>query len=426
MLTTTPRVIAALFALPLVAATLASCATARTGADSHEPLPPQGWQPAISAAYARMAAAMTEPGSLYHLTITSLDQSGANTYTTTVDALVDAPRQRARGTITALFGGIEKKTEFIIEGRRYYQTLEYDPTFAREATTCRNSDDPLLSLLLACRGPDERGVTAALADADYHGRTAIAFVTQGTLEGTGDRAVFTETLFVDPETNLPLALEGSGRAELFATDGSIADFDSSGRLVSYAHEFVPIDTVPPEHFEPASIGYTETDPVAALADPSPDFTPYWPGRRFEPEGTPALEIKEAFVAKGAERPALRYRVLLTYAPAGHEFGPTLLAIQQWRRDEWEEVEEKVMLAWRDDPCVRKQALSLDNGGTAIIYSSAEGSAPVAGGCPGGEPSVVSAVVKIGSTILHIDAPDGSPYNDARAVRRVIDALYPAY
>src|SRR5262245_8075197 len=142
----------AVFSLALL---LCGCATARTSARPAEPSSAE-WEPALAGVYARIASAMVRPGEIYHPTISIVEQSGETTFTTKTDAWIDLAGSRARGDVEASFGGIEKQSSWIIDGAAYIQTLEYDPPYMREAATCRGSDDPLVSLLLACRAPGER------------------------------------------------------------------------------------------------------------------------------------------------------------------------------------------------------------------------------------------------------------------------------
>ena len=142
-----PRRIAALVFCALFAA---SCATARSDAGIRVPAEQLGWQPALSAVYARVAGAMSKPGQVYHPTISTLDQQGDITFTTKTEAWIDVSTTRARADVAAAFSPENvKRTQWLITGRAYFQTLEYDPTYKREATTCRESDDPLVSIILA-------------------------------------------------------------------------------------------------------------------------------------------------------------------------------------------------------------------------------------------------------------------------------------
>ena len=51
-----------------------------------------------------------------------------------------------------------------------------------------------------------------------------------------------------------------------------------------------------------------------------------------------------------------------------EFGPTLLQLEEWRRDEWVAIESDGWHAWRDAPCVQRESVDMDGDASAIIYS----------------------------------------------------------
>jgi hypothetical protein len=370
---------------------------------------------------------MSQPGQVYNPTLTALDQQGGITFTTTTNVWVDVSRGRARAQVAASFSPQNlKRSDWIIADRAYFQTLEYDPVFKREATTCRGSEDPLLSILLACRGQDEGGVTTSLADADYHGRPAIALLTLGVLEGVGQRSLFTDTLFLDPETYLPIALEGSGRVETLDAGGVVVGSQPTGRLVRYDHAFVDSSSFADEFFSPASLGYEESDPVGAITKSTPDFTAYWLGAEAAPEGLMPITLRDAFISGSVNRPALRYRATVTYRPLVDEFGQTLLELQEWRLDEWDDFEGFMFSAWNEDPCVEKEEVR-EGARTATIYaaySSAlrdSASAP----CPNVAPDLFVAVVHVASTVIRASAAADSPYNSEAGMREVIRSLKPA-
>jgi hypothetical protein len=416
----TPLLLAAVCALPLV---LSACATARTNARPDEPASSE-WAPSLEGVYARVAAAMYRPGEIYGPTISTVEVSGPNTFTTRTQAWIDLAGSRARGDVEAAFGDVRKTSSWIIDGRAYIQTLEYDPPFMREATTCRDSDDPLLALVLACRAHGERGITVVLDEGDYHGQPAIAVLTQGATDEPGGRTYFTETLFVDPGTYLPIAVEGSGRSETLDASGNVVETLALGRMVYFENAFSAADGVDLAMFDPGAFGYEPADPMVTITKNTPDFTAYWLGEEAAIEKLPAIRLGEAYDATGTNRPALRYRALVTYRDASDEFGSTLLRLEQWRRDEWSDVEGGAWHAWRDAPCVQRKTVDAPEGGLATLYSG-YGSGAHEDDCGGSPPTEYSAIVTIGSTVVRISAPEGSPYNSEVGIRAAISALQPA-
>ena len=413
----TPLFLAALWVLTLA---VSACATARTNARPDEPSS-SAWAPSLEGVYARLAAAMYRPGEIYSPTVSTIEVSGPHSFTTRTQAWIDLAGSRARGDVEAAFGDVRKASSWIIDDRSYVQTLEYDPPFMREATTCRDSDDPLLALVLACRAYGERGITVVLDEGDYHGQPAIAVLTQGATDEPGGRTYFTETLFVDPRTYLPIAVEGSGRSEKLDDSGNVVETLPMGRMVYFENAFASADDVDPAMFDPAAFGYEPADPVTAISKASPDFTAYWLGEEPAIEELPAIRLGEAYDATGTNRPALRYRALVTYRDASDEFGPTLLRLEQWRRDEWTDVEGGAWHAWRDAPCVQRKTVDAPEGGLVTLYSG-YGSGAHEDDCGGSSPTEYSAIVTIGSTVVRISAPEGSPYNSEAGIRAAITAL----
>jgi hypothetical protein len=366
---------------------------------------------------------MVRPGEIYAPTISSVELSGSNAFTTRTRAWIDFANSRARGDVEASFGGISKQSSWVIADSTYVQTLEYDPPYVRQATTCRGSEDPLVSLLLACRVFGERGITTTVADGDYHGQPAVVVLTRGVTDEDDGHTYFIETLFLDPGTYLPIAVEGSGHAEKLDAAGNVVETVRHGRMVAFEHSFVPADSVNAEVFDAAGFGYQRRDPVAAITRPTPDFTAYWLGERPQFEDLPEIELGDSLDVSGTDRPALRYRALVTYRPAGDEFGPTLLQLEQWRHDEWAAIEDDVRHTWRDAPCVQRRTVDVGDDRSATIYSGF-GTSAREDACPS-EPTEHSAMVSIGETVIRVSAPADSPYNSERAIRSAVEALVAA-
>ena len=119
---------------------------------------------------------------------------------------------RARVEVRSEFGAdMVREATWIIDGERWYQTTPEGGVRKREVLRCRGSEDAVLSLLLGCRGAEEESITTPIGEVTYEGRRALAIVTVGNVRGVEEESTFTETLYVDTETWLPLGLEGSGK-----------------------------------------------------------------------------------------------------------------------------------------------------------------------------------------------------------------------
>lgn len=122
-----------------------------------------------------------------------------------------------------------------------------------EALTCHGSDSAVLSTLLGCAGYLEESATRVGGSERYGGRQAIVIVTEGTSRGEDERLDFTDRLYVDARTWLPLAIETTGTFDY----GPRASYKARDL---FEHEFVAADSLAADFFEPASIGYVEPDP----------------------------------------------------------------------------------------------------------------------------------------------------------------------
>jgi hypothetical protein len=415
------RTLAATLLIAIAGAVLASCATARTGAHTVQQSPPS----AASRLYDGMLGAMTRSGGIYHPTITSVTLQEPFTVSTTTELWIDVPNNRARASVRAAFGDDNIKTsEWIIEGGRWYQTLEVGPPRLREALTCRESSSTVLALVIGCRGFTEDAMVVALGEQDYRGVNALALVAIGTLQGASERTSFIDTLFVDATTMLPIALEGSG--VLRPNDGASSTATRIGQFTRFEHGFVDAASLPADFFSPATIGYVDTDPAAPLRNADPDFTYYWLGHDVTAADLPPLTLEAAFVAESAARPLLRYRAILKYRLAADEFGSTMLELQEWRTDEWDGLVRDGFLApWENDACVARIDVPMAGGGEAAIYA---GYAPASrltehGTCPSNLPDQYLAVARTGTAVVRITAP-GGVWNSEAAMRAALEAIRP--
>lgn len=407
--------IACIVAAALVAAVCGGGAKPPPAPRAGAPLTPQS-------VYANMLAAMTQPGQLYHPTIEGVALQAPFTLRKTQDAWIDVPRGLARVEVTSDFGGGDAsnvhRATWIIDGRRWYQTQEDAPTRMREAQTCHDSDSPVLSLLLACRGFTERSVTVVQPSVDYAGAPAVAIITYGNVPGADTRQSYTDTLYIDAATYLPLAIESNG----VLSDASAAGAPiQTGEITRFTNGFVPASSLDASAFAPASIGWTDRDVAAPLDKTNVDFTYLWLGKSLAPSGgLPPITLNNVFAADGAVRPLLRYRAVLDYRPAGDDFAAPVVELQEWRLDEWQS-QDPPPSDWWDGPCVTREEVGVPSGGRAVIYSGYTGAAPDAA-CPPGDPDRFAAEVTAGATFAIVSAKDGGGYASASGLRAIVDAI----
>ncbi|MBI5287483.1 MAG: hypothetical protein HY873_00755 [Chloroflexi bacterium] len=422
-----PRLkITIMLALAVAALSSAACATARSGAGT----PPPAQQSALAVLYDRMLNAISRPGEIYHPTITSVTFQDPYTVTTTSELWIDASTGRARVSLTTVFGDFgEKSSIWIIDGNRWFERLEDGTARKREAVTCRDSESPLLSLLLGCRDFTESSISAPVGEEDYDGKRSVAVLTQGTIHGRSEDTSFTDTLYVDAATFLPVAMERSGllRRKAINTEVSGGPPESTvGQIVSYEHRFVPAASLESGFFDPASLGYIEGDPAAPLLKASPDFTHYWLGRDVTAPDLPSLALESSFVAEAAARPVLRYRAVLKYRASADEFGGTLVELQEWRADEWDAIVAQGADPAAPPACTQEITVDLGDRGTATILAGyeADGSSAPDGACPATAPDDFSAITRMGAAVIRISASAGSAWNSEAGMRAILAALTP--
>lgn len=175
--------------------------------------------------------------------------------------------------------------------------------------------------------PAERSTTE-VRRVFHRGRLMIVLVTSGTINGSDATDHFTQRLYLDPETCLPVEA-----VETRWLDCWYLRLPGHGRA-TYAHDFLPIDAVPADFFDPASIGYVPADPEAAFPA-TPTIPVYWLGRALPPSGDrPGLVLAAVLAHNQPHRPEPSYRYILDYALADDPFGPAAVSIQLWPADEW--------------------------------------------------------------------------------------------
>ncbi len=414
----TPRRMMRFLCLLAAGALVAACATARSGADSADEQHSQ-----LSAIHEHMLAAMTRAGEIYHPRITSVALQDPFTVTTTTELWIDAANSRARADITARFSPDNAKTSaLVVDGPRWFHTVEYGETLKREATPCRDAESVILSLMLGCHTRDEQSMTVPLTDQTFGGRPAIALVTFAQVVGAKETAAYTDTLFVDAATYLPIALQSGGTLRPHAgVPGSEARV---GQFTTFQHEFVPANSVPTERFDPRDIDYVEVDPLTPLLKPSPDFTYYWLGATASGSGLPRLMLRDTFIADAAVRPVLRYRAVLKYRAEADEFSDSLVELQEWRRDEWDFLESQAVLQPAEGRCVTRTDVGIGDRGQATIFSTYGPDSALTDGsvCPTTPPDRYYAIVRTGGAVVRISAPGATAWNSEAGMRTLVEAL----
>lgn len=238
---------------------------------------------------------------------------------TSDEALAQAATAQAEGEDAVL----ESRFSRIVRSDATYSSAQGDHTAGRERSpSCHASGRETLSLVLDCfDGPLQEFEISVDRNNSYSGQDAIAYVAEGTSSGSDETYYLTRQSFFDAKTFLPLG----GIVEGTLDEGVIHQVQSD---IPVEHEFVPLDSLPDDFFDPASIGYVEPEPEA-VEEPLNDaeIEVYWLGREFAgSDEYPALALDSVFARLRSRTGEGGSVVELRYRPADDEFGYNWVSI----------------------------------------------------------------------------------------------------
>jgi hypothetical protein len=206
-------------------------------------------------------------------------------------------------------------------------------------------------------------------DQSYRGHAALAVTQSGTSRGSDETYETTTRSYFDPETYLPLGTTQEGTLDV----GTIHPVSSD---IPVEYNFVRLDTLPHDFFDPVALGYVEEDPMDdldALEGPV-----YWLGREFEGgDGFPALVLDDVH---GDE---------MVYRPASGD--PPFLAVRI-----------NLQGSSPSGPCVETREIVLDDRRATIYASHHDVSLGRDGRCLPADK--YSAVVRFDDAFVEVDAP----------------------
>ncbi len=284
----------------------------------------------VEQAYARVAEAMTRTGQVYHTVIEGEAKVGEMSHSSASEYWVDAGRDLARvGDTEVIVGGVRYTGGSPIAAER--------PSNKSPAHRCHGANF-VVSALLQCQGENE--LSSAVEVGQYQDNSAIVLVSDIEISGEDETSKYTQRLYLDRSTFLPLAFEDKGTLE----SDKVEQLQAQGR---YRSDFVSGDSLAQGFFEPASIGYVEKDPLEPLNRPDLGVTVYWLGESFAPGGgLPDLKVAGVEIPScgpfDASKPTPPgficgpgYKFILNYRLASDDFGPPVLTIQEWTAADWD-------------------------------------------------------------------------------------------
>ncbi len=430
-----------LFTLALAIVLVAACGQAGPPGSPPAAAPSPSGTPTVltvDEVYHGVERTLRQPGRLYHTTVRVEVDAGFFASTAALERWVDASRDVAReegayelraaegaGAAGGPAGRTDRRTALLTAGGRYVR----EPSGEVRATPIRlwtcHGVGIAASAVLGCPGPTEQS-TATVERGQHDGKPAVVLVTVGTSRGSDETFTFTNRLYLDPDTFLPVSLEGGGQVDM-------GQIKPTRERRTYAHEFVAAGGVPADFFDPAALGYREPDPAGVLDRAPPDLAVYWLGEWFPgAAGLPPLILRQVVAADPARGPG--YGFLLHYAPADDPHGPPVATLELWSRASWERhlAQSREPSFW-DGPCWGRQGLTLP-GGTATVFAGPAPETPgggrpsptTPGACPAGAPERFLAQAEFGQTVVRVSAPGvGGPGGTARSpydTREGIEAL----
>jgi hypothetical protein len=367
---------------------------------------------------------------LYHATVAI--ETGEESFMRggTIELWIDAHHNLAREERTSDLVVQEKAVTFdtvriVMTDAEY--TLYRSPESRLDtgkADACYGAPEAVATLL-GCPGALEESTTT-VAWGGVDGQPAVVLVTTGTSRGEDETVDFTERLYLDAETLLPLVLEMEG----LHTWGPFRTREV------YQHEFIAQDAVPADLFDSASLV------VARLADARPTVPSYWLGAHFDPPGDlPPLVIQDGGVP---DDPAAGDVLYLSYRSTDVRFHlsgalVTEVVMQEWPRAAWEaDVADNLRAYWEDDECGEQIEIALPNGRATIFLgyldtlppgSSLFGAPTPPSGdtsyCPPDRPyKRFEAVAYLGETVVYLAAPPESRYRSREGLEAILRALQP--
>ena len=335
--------------------------------------------------------------------------------TTFTDAGVKETAQAAGEDIPELKGA-----EIFVGGRVYSREYDRDEQMQfneAEASADLSERGILVEFGADCGtpepgAPDQRSCSIEQR-VTYRGRPAIALVRSGKSRGSDETSNTTTRLFVDRETFLPLGQTSEGTLDI----GDIYPVSSD---IPYDQQFIPVESLPDDLFDPASIGFILDDFEQRIPDAAGPTSVYWLGTNVEGgEGLPPLRLDGVY-AFGEAKPALDDGTLpqpvvrLNYRTPDDDATLPAVILRLYPKSIWD-----TYLAEHQE---RGTELVLDEGRAVIIRSGSASS-------PSGQ--VYYANVYIGDTVVRVAVPlnfddagnaSDSPYNSEAAIEYIVRSL----
>ena len=232
--------------------------------------------------------------------------------------------------------------------------------------------------------------------------------------------VTTRRLYLDPATALPLAEE---------TERGGAVPTTRSRAV-WSAEFIPVDALPADFFDPVALRGLRLDPQTVLDRPPPGFTVYWLGARFPgATGVPPLELRKVGRAWPTDRPPTGRLYLFYHRPEDPDNEQPLLLLTEYSRAVWDAYPSAAHYPRPEGACWTQQDVTLPQGRATLFlgfFPTAAGVEPSPGNCPTDRPhDRFLAYVYLGETVVVVSIGGRIPRIGTReGLEEIVRALQP--
>ena len=282
--------------------------------------------------------------------------------------------------------------------------------------SCLGLGREALSGVISCQGRLWEFETMIETDLSFRGRPAIALLATGESNDAGWNPLAAIRWYFDPETLLPLG----DVTESTDTNGE-ADSETS---TTYETRFVPLDSLPSDFFDPASIGDLGGFPLAPLD--SAEIPVYWLGSMFESGDeypTLALESAVAFVDRG-RTPEFAPVAQIDYRRARGRGNTTWVRLEFYPPALWESREEET----QQNPCEETVELDLPGIQATLRRHYQDDTYDPEAPCPPHDK--FTAAVHFDGIVVRVEAPEigggtgivRSPYDSEAAIELLVRSL----
>jgi hypothetical protein len=239
--------------------------------------------------YARLEQAMTRPGKVFHTVVRISQEAGPLSYEGRLELWAVPQQGRAHQVVEFTFGGGDTwwQEEVLAGGIIYGSPYRGRSPSKYEALKCPEAS-ALVSTAIPCPRFDQTGATS-VETVQYKGVAAVALTTDVVWSGSDEIIHATRRLYLDAQSFLPIALQYDGTVDY----GEVSTLRGQW---TYENGFLPLDSLPDDFFDPASVGYVEPDPKPTpTPNPSPrDGSSTCSGQEELPPCGPGVEMGKPY------------------------------------------------------------------------------------------------------------------------------------